>query len=118
MGKPLDEVMAALPADRRRRVEARAGELIAEEMTLRDLRKAVGKTQAQLARRLRTPQANVSRMESQSDMLLSTLDKAVKGLGGRVRVVAELPGRPPVELSVLERSRRAQPTLAGRGGRR
>jgi ParB-like chromosome segregation protein Spo0J len=101
MGKSLDEVMAALPADRRRRVEARAGELVAEEMTLRELRKAMGKTQAQLARRLGKPQATISRMEAQSDMLLSTLGQVVEGLGGRVRVVAELPGRPPVALSLL-----------------
>ena len=100
MGKSLDEVMATLPGGRRRQIEMRAEELIAEEMTLRELRKAVGKTQAQLARRLGKPQAVISRMEAQSDMLLSTLDKVVKGLGGRIRVVAELPGRPPVELSL------------------
>ena len=36
----LDEMMADLPPERRRRVEERAAELIAEEMTLRELRKA------------------------------------------------------------------------------
>jgi len=101
MGKSLDEVMAALPAARRRRIKAHAAELIAEEMTLRELRKAMGKTQAQLARRLGKPQATISRMEAQSDMLMSTLGEVIEGLGGRVRVVAELPGRPPVHLSVL-----------------
>jgi transcriptional regulator with XRE-family HTH domain len=101
MGKSLDEVMASLPAARRRRIKARAAELIAEEMTLRELRKAMGKTQAQLARRLGKPQATISRMEAQSDMLMSTLGEVIEGLGGRVRVVAELPGRPPVYLSVL-----------------
>jgi hypothetical protein len=101
MGKSLDEVMASLPAARRRRIKARAAELIAEEMTLRELRKAMGKTQAQLARRLGKPQATISRMEAQSDMLMSTLGEMIEGLGGRVRVVAELPGRPPVYLSVL-----------------
>ena len=91
MGKSLDEVMAALPAARRRRIKAHAAELIAEEMTLRELRKAMGKTQAQLARRLGKPQATISRMEAQSDMLMSTLGEVIEGLGGRVRVVAELP---------------------------
>jgi ParB-like chromosome segregation protein Spo0J len=93
--------MAALPAARRRRIKAHAAELIAEEMTLRELRKAMGKTQAQLARRLGKPQATISRMEAQSDMLMSTLGEVIEGLGGRIRVVAELPGRPPVHLSVL-----------------
>jgi DNA-binding XRE family transcriptional regulator len=101
MGKSLDELMAALPAARRRRIKAHAAELIAEEMTLRELRKAMGKTQAQLARRLGKPQATISRMEAQSDMLMSTLGEVIEGLGGRVRVVAELPGRRPVYLSVL-----------------
>jgi len=101
MGKSLDEVMAAMPAARRRRIKAHAAELIAEEMTLRELRKAMGKTQAQLARRLGKPQATISRMEAQSDMLMSTLGEVIEGLGGRIRVVAELPGRPPVHLSVL-----------------
>jgi DNA-binding XRE family transcriptional regulator len=101
MGKSLDEVMAELPPARRRRIKARAEELIGEELTLRELRKAMGKTQAQLARRLGKPQATISRMEAQSDMLISTLGEVVAGLGGRIQLVAELPGRPPVRLAVL-----------------
>ena len=61
-------------------------------MSLRELRKALGKTRAQLARKLKKPQATVSRMERQSDMLISTLDKVVHALGGRVRIIVELPG--------------------------
>lgn len=101
MGKTLDAVLAEMPARRRRRIQARAQELIAEEMTLRELRKAMGKTQVQLARRLGKPQAAISRMEQQSDMLLSTLSQVVEGLGGKIRIVAELPGRAPVELTAL-----------------
>ena len=47
------------------------------------------------------PQATISRMEAQSDMLLSNLDQVVRALGGRVRVLAELPGRAPVMLNGL-----------------
>ena len=36
----LDHMIAELPPERRRRIEERAAELIAEEMTLRELRKA------------------------------------------------------------------------------
>lgn len=36
----LDEMMAGLDPERRRQIEERAQELIAEEMTLRELRKA------------------------------------------------------------------------------
>jgi hypothetical protein len=38
--KTLKDIMNSLTAERREKIEARAEELIAEEMTLRDLRKA------------------------------------------------------------------------------
>jgi transcriptional regulator with XRE-family HTH domain len=93
--------MERFTAEERAEIETHAQALIAEEMSLRDLRKALGKTQAQLARKLKTPQATVSRMERQSDMLISTLDRVVHALGGRVRLVAELPGRKPLYLTGL-----------------
>ena len=101
MGKFLDDVMAALPVDRQQRIRARGAELVADEMTLRELRKAMGTTQAQLANKLGKPQATISRMEAQSDMLMSTLGQVIEGLGGRVSIVAELPGRAPIRLSGL-----------------
>ena len=101
MGVPFEKFMERFTAGERAEIDARAEALIAEEMTLRDLRKAIGKTQAQLARKLKKPQATVSRMERQSDMLISTLDKIVHALGGRVRIVAELPGREPLYLTGL-----------------
>jgi DNA-binding XRE family transcriptional regulator len=101
MATTLKQMLERLPADRRQRVEAGAEALIAEEMSLRELRKAMGKTQDQLARKTGKSQVALSRLEKQTDMLLSTLDEVVRGLGGRVRIVAELPNRPPVYLSGL-----------------
>jgi hypothetical protein len=95
----LKDVMDTLSADDRRHVEARAQELIAEEMTLRDLRKALGRTQARIAKQTGKPQAVISRMERQSDMLISTLDHFIGALGGRLRLIAELPNRRTVCLS-------------------
>jgi len=46
MARKLDDVIAALPASRRKRIEKRAQELA----TLKDLRLAVEKTQVELAR--------------------------------------------------------------------
>jgi hypothetical protein len=40
MGRSLDQVLAGLPAERRAKIKARAAELVAEEMSLQDLRKA------------------------------------------------------------------------------
>jgi transcriptional regulator with XRE-family HTH domain len=101
MGVPFDKFMERFTAEERAEIEERAQALIAEEISLRDLRKALGKTQAQLARKLKKPQATVSRMERQSDMLISTLDQIVRALGGRIRLVAELPGRKPLYLTGL-----------------
>ena len=48
----LDDMIADLDHERRCRIEDRAAELIAEEMTLRELRKARKLTQVRLAREL------------------------------------------------------------------
>ena len=101
MSKSLDEVMAALPLDRQDKIRTRGAALVADEMTLRELRKAMGTTQEQLAARMGKPQAAISRMEAQSDMLMSTLGQVVEGMGGRLSIVAEMPGRAPVRLAGL-----------------
>jgi transcriptional regulator with XRE-family HTH domain len=101
MGVPFEKFMQRFTPEERAEIEAHAEALIAEAMSLRDLRKAMGKTQAQLARKLKKPQATVSRMERQTDMLISTLDEVVHALGGRVRIVAELPGRRPLYVTGL-----------------
>lgn len=101
MGVSFERFMDRFTAEERTEIDAHARRLIAEEMSLRDLRKALGTTQAQLARKLKMPQATISRMERQSDMLISTLDKVVRALGGRVRILAELPGRAPLYLTGL-----------------
>ena len=101
MATSLGDMLDRLPAERRRRVEARAQDLIAQEMSLRELRRAMRKTQVQLARKTGKSQVTLSRLERQSDMLISTLSEVVRGLGGRLRIVAELPDRPPVYLTGL-----------------
>jgi transcriptional regulator with XRE-family HTH domain len=90
-----------LKSIQRKRVAARAAELIAEEMSLRELRKARKLTQARVAKTLGITQDSVSRLEKRSDLLLSTLRKTVKAMGGDVRIVAEFPDRTPVVLSHL-----------------
>src|SRR5712691_9414985 len=81
MPRTLDEVVATLPAGERAKIEARARELIAEEMSLQDLRKAIGKTQAAIAKRLKVGQDAVSKLETRSDMYISTLRSVEMNLG-------------------------------------
>jgi len=97
----VDDIISSLSPAQREQVETRARELIAEEMTLRDLRKARELTQVKLARRLGIAQDGVSRLEQRSDLLLSTLRKTVEAMGGTLSLVAQFPDRPPVVLSGL-----------------
>ena len=103
----LDDMMAGLDPVRRRQIEERAKEMIAEEMTLRELRKARRLTQASVARELGISQDAISRLEQRSDLLLSTLRRTVEAMGGTLSLVARFPDRPPVELAgIAERDAR------------
>lgn len=72
---------------------------VAEKLTLRELRRARGITQVRMARSLGITQDSVSRLERRSDVLLSTLRKVVKAMGGNLSLVAEFPDRRLVVLS-------------------
>jgi DNA-directed RNA polymerase specialized sigma subunit len=97
----LAEMKAKLSLEDRALVDAHAAELIAEERTLRDLRKAMGLTQMHMAETLKIGQNNVSRIEKRSDLLISTLRNFVEAMGGHLNLVAEFPDRPPVRLKTL-----------------
>ena len=95
----LTDRMNELPPARRKQVEERAQELIAEELTLRNLRKARKQTQERVAEKLGINQENVSRLERRSDLLISTLSDYVEAMGGKLSLVVEFPDRPPVALT-------------------
>ena len=94
-----NDIIKKLSPAQRKRVEARAAQLIAEEMTLRELRQARKLTQVRIAKTLGITQDSVSRLEKRSDLLLSTLRKTVEAMGGNLSLVAEFPDRAPVVLS-------------------
>jgi len=112
----VNAIIRKLSPRERKKVEDRAAELIAEEMSLRDLRKARKLTQARVAKTLGITQDSVSRLEQRSDLLLSTLRKAVKAMGGEVRIVAEFPDRSPIALAHFsdEPARANSPRKRGR----
>lgn len=109
MSKTPDEVIGSLPADFREEVEAYGQELIREKMTIQALRKELGLTQESLAEQLGVRQADVSKLEKRSDMLISTLRNYLEAMGGKLDLVARMPGRPPVTLEGLtEKSSRVE----------
>ena len=97
MTKKLKDLLAELPAKRQARIELRARELA----TLKELRTAAQQTQTDMALSLGVGQDAISRLEKRSDMLLSTLRLYIESLGGKLQLVAQFPGRPPVVLDHL-----------------
>lgn len=99
MAITLQDKLNALSPEDRDKVHRQAAKLIAEEMTLQQLRKARKLTQTRVAKQLGITQDGVSRLEKRSDLLLSTLRKSVEALGGSLSLIAEFPDRPPVILA-------------------
>ena len=107
MPKNVDGIIRHLSAGRRKKIENRAAQLIAEEMTRQELRRARERTQVDVAKALGITQDSVSRLEQRSDLLLSTLRKYVEALGGSLSLIAEFPDHDPVVLGgVVEERRR------------
>ena len=104
MPVPLKKVLARMSPQMRAAVEAEAKRMIAEELTLRDLRKAQAMTQEKLAALLGIKQESVSNLEKRSDMLLSTLREYVAALGGELQLLVKFPDRPPVALKSFSES--------------
>src|SRR6185437_6980000 len=77
--------------DRRGRVEASRlhaeREQAAFERTLAELRRARAFTQEQLAQELGIPQSQVSRIEHQAELYVSTLARYLEAMGGHLELV-------------------------------
>ena len=95
----LERIQKELSPARRKKVAARAAQLIAEEMTLQELRRARKLTQVRMAKELGIGQDGVSKLEKRTDLMISTLRKTVVAMGGSLSLVAEFPDRAPVVLS-------------------
>lgn len=68
MGRSHADLIAALPAERRARVEGRTTELDAEVEGLKTLRQIAGRSQQQIAASLGVKQPSVHKIEQQSDL--------------------------------------------------
>ncbi|HEC12612.1 MAG TPA: XRE family transcriptional regulator [Acidiferrobacteraceae bacterium] len=99
MTTSLHDKTKSVGSKRRKKIKTRVQELVAEELALRELRKAHHRTQASMAKQLGISQDGVSRLEQRSDLLLSTLRNYVEAMGGGLRLIAEFPDQPPVMLS-------------------
>ncbi|AHG65159.1 helix-turn-helix domain-containing protein [Advenella mimigardefordensis] len=82
-----------------KRTRSASGQVV-KVATLKELRKATGHTQEDLAIALDIGQGTISRIEKRSDMLVSTLQHYIESLGGTLQIVAAFTDRPSI---VVER---------------
>ena len=80
-----------MPPESRPSIDAKVRQLKAE-MLLSELRKLSEMTQVEVARALGISQPEVSRLEGEQDMQISTLAKLVGALGGELEIAVKLPG--------------------------
>lgn len=90
MAKSFNTLLEKLPQERHERIEARAQAMLFA-MALQELRQKRHLTQQQLAERLHLQQAAISKMENQSDMHISTLQRMIAAMGGTLKLVAQFP---------------------------
>ncbi|MET4600952.1 putative XRE-type DNA-binding protein [Bradyrhizobium sp. JR4.1] len=101
MGRSLNQIIADLPTERQKGIEARYQEVKQEVEGLRELRQLAGKAQADIATALNIKQPSVSKIEKQADMYLSTLRSYVEAVGGKLELVVKLPSRRALRLQHL-----------------
>ena len=84
MARKFKELEATMPPESLARAKLRAREMMAE-MLLSEIRQATGLTQEEVAASLGIKQPTLSRIESQDDIQVSTLQRLVRASGGRAR---------------------------------
>ena len=90
--RPWSELQAEIDRDPARRAEVdEIKRAMHDVIALHELREARRVTQTRLAKTLDVTQSNISRIERQEDLYLSTIEEYVEGLGGRLEVRAVFP---------------------------
>ena len=91
MARCIDDVIASLPKARRNRIETKAARLASDMIehadSLGEIRKAMRKTQTDIARALGVGQVAIAQLEKRSDLLLSTLQRYVRAAGAELSLV-------------------------------
>jgi transcriptional regulator with XRE-family HTH domain len=119
MGRRIDEIIGKLPKERRRRITKRANEMAKEMIayadSLRVVRQALSKTQAEIGEGLGLSQNAVSQLEGRSDLLLSTLRRYVRALGADLDIIVTMKDGSTVLLEGLGASAESAATLKESG---
>jgi DNA-binding XRE family transcriptional regulator len=91
MAKKFENLEKQMDPERLARAKTRAKEVMAE-MLLAEIRKEAGLTQQDIAKTIGIQQPSLSKLESQDDMQISTLQRLIHALGGQLELIAHMPG--------------------------
>lgn len=127
MARKFQELIDQMSPERRpeydRNVKQLRAQMRLDEMRLHELRRALRLSQQTLARRLKTDQAQISRLEQRTDLFVSTLRRYVEALGGQLEIVATFPEGASVRIENFsdlrpEKSRAARRSIRAKSARR
>lgn len=100
MAKSFSTLKSKMSLTAKKAVEEKTNQLL-KEVLLYEIREQLHITQEDMAAKLNTKQANVSRTERRRDMKLSTLKRYIEALGGELDIVAKFASN-EVHLNVKE----------------
>ncbi len=106
----LGDMLDILPRGTRDHVETLDCEHSEHVESLRALRQATGKVQADIATALRMKQPSVSKIENQADKYLSTLRSYIEAIGGELELMVRLPAHPATRQYRLGALHHAEPS--------
>lgn len=127
MARKFQELIDQMSPERRaeydRNVKQLRAQMRVDEMRLHELRRALRLSQQTLARRLKTDQAQISRLEQRTDLFVSTLRRYVEALGGQLEIVATFPDGASVRIENFsdlrpEKSRPVRRAIRAKSARR
>ncbi len=105
MAKAFDDLVRRVTTKKTRAKAARRAQELLGELLLSEVRQLAGKSQQEVADMLGMKQPSLSKLEKQSDMQISTLQKIIKALGGKLEVLARFP-RGTVRIDQFDSSHR------------
>ena len=91
MAQKFEKLKKEMKQENIQKAKIKAKEMMAE-MLLAEIRKEAGFTQEYLAETLGVKQPSLSKLESQDDMQISTLQRLINALGGQLELIAHMPG--------------------------
>lgn len=100
MGKSFSTLKNKMSLTAKKTVKEKTSQLL-KEVLLYEIREQLHLTQEDMAVKLNTKQANVSRTERRRDMKLSTLKRYIEAMGGELDIVAKFASN-EVHLNVRE----------------